>query len=129
MLKKTLAYVLAALVLNISLLAPVSVGQQSTAQDKAAHKNMKYIKRLQKWAKDDPVTIKLDDGTRVKGYLTEATDDHFVVTDRKTNQSTTLTYDQVKDVGTGFGKKSKIALGMTAGILVLALVCGLRCKD
>jgi hypothetical protein len=128
-LKRILAAGLAALVINLTCLAPVALAQQSKAQDKAAHKNMKYLKRLKKWAKDDPVAVKLLDGTVVKGYLTEATDDHFVVTDRKTAQSTTINYDQVKDIGVGFGKKTKIALGITAGILILAFVCGLRCKD
>lgn len=128
-LKRILASGLAALVINLACIAPVSMGQQSKAQDKAAHKNMKYIKRLKKWAKDDPVTVKLFDGTMVKGYITEATDDHFVVINRETSQSTTIDYYQVKDIDVGLGKKTRIGLGIAAGVLVLAVICGLRCKD
>jgi hypothetical protein len=124
--KRILVCGLAALIINLASFVPVSLGQQSTAQDKAAHKNMKYIKRLKD---DDPVSIKLMDGTKVKGYVTEASDDHFVVTDRKTGQSTTLKYDQVKDIGVGLSEKTKIGLGIAAGVLVLAVICGLRCKD
>ena len=106
-------------------MVPISLGQQSNAQDKAAHKNMKYIKRLKKWGKDDPVTIKLHDGTRVRGYLTEATDDHFVVTDRKTGQSSTLKYDQVDDISSGLGTKSKIGLAIGLGVLGILAVCAI----
>jgi len=124
--RRILVCLLAAFVINLACFVPISLGQQPTAQDKAARKNMKYIKRLNK---DDPVSIKLIDGTKIKGYVTEATDDHFVVNDRKTGQSRTINYDQVKDIGVGLSEKTKIGLGIAAGVLVLGLICGLRCKD
>lgn len=41
----------------------------------------KYVARLKRWAADDPVTVKLYDGTQVKGYISGVADDNFVVTD------------------------------------------------
>lgn len=125
MLKRGLAYGLVAIALNLACMVPVSIGQQTKVQDKAVQKNVKYIKRLKKWAKDDPVTIKLQDGTIVKGYLTEATDDHFALTDRKTGQSTTLNYEQVKDIREGMGTKTKIGVAIGLGVLAIFAVCAI----
>src|SRR6476659_8846193 len=65
-------------VLLVSICSAPVVSQQPTQTDKHAREMKKWIGRLKRWGKDDPVTVKLNDGTRVKGYITEAEDDHFV---------------------------------------------------
>ena len=79
--------------------------------------------RLKRWGKDDPVTVKLNDGTRVKGYITEAEDDHFVVMDRKSGQSTSIDYANVSDVSQGMGRKTKFALVFAGAIVAYVVIC------
>ena len=127
MTRKLLAAVLIAVFVNLSV-SYVSAAQQ-TREEKAATKIKKYVKTIKKWSKDDPLKVTMLDGTKIRGYVTEATDDHFVLEDRKTKQLTTIDYKQVKDVGVGVGNKTKIALGIAAGGLILAVVCATHCRE
>ena len=70
-----------------------------------------------------PVEIKLRDGTKLKGYVAEAGDDHFVIVD-KTGASTEVAYPQVKQAkGNNLSTGVKIAIIMGI-ILVVASVLG-----
>ncbi|HYX28465.1 MAG TPA: hypothetical protein VE863_07855 [Pyrinomonadaceae bacterium] len=71
------------------------------------------------------VELKLRDGTRLKGYVSEVSDDHFVVIDWKTGASTTVPYPQVKQVkGNNLSTGAWVAIGIAAivGITVLLLI-------
>src|SRR5258708_7649819 len=120
--KKTFASVLVLLVINLVSL-PGSAQQPNkeelTKEEKHAHKIKKYVSRLDRWASDDPVTVKLYDGAKVKGYIAGVTDDDFVVADRHGRQLTIINYSQVKDISSGFGTRSKIALAVSGGILAI----------
>ena len=111
-----------ALALLLVFSVPV-VCQQQTQPDKHTQKIKKYVGSLKRWGKDDPVTVKLYDGTSVKGYITETEADHFVVMDKKSGQSTSIDYAKVSDVSEGMGRKTKLALVFAGAILAYVGIC------
>jgi hypothetical protein len=63
------------------------------------------------------VEVKLQDQTKLKGYLSTKEQDSFTVTDSKTGATSTVRYAEVVEVkkaGGGFSTKSWIILGATA---------------
>ena len=103
---------------------PCLAQQQSpTPADKHAQNIRKYVKSLKRWDVGDPVTVKLYDGTKIKGRVTEITDDYFVITDRKTSQSTSIEYARVKDVSEGIGTRTKIGLVFAGVVLAFVGIC------
>ena len=67
------------------------------------------------------IEVKLRDKTKLKGYVSEAGADSFVVVDEKTSTSSTVAYAQVKQVkGKNLSTAAEIALGV--GIILLPIV-------
>ena len=72
------------------------------------------------------VTIRLRDGTQVKGYISKIEATSFQVTDKKTGRASTITYDAVDRVrGGGLSKGSKIAIGVGVGVAVAVIAFAL----
>ena len=68
------------------------------------------------------VEVKLRDKTKLKGYVSEATDTHFAVVDDKTRAATQVPYPQVKTVkGNNLSKGAKIAIAVGVGFALLVL--------
>ena len=124
MIKKVIICILAlAVVSACSVMANSQTRTQETAQEKHNGKLKKQIRSHKKWSAEDPVTVKLNDGTKVKGYIAEVADDHFVLTDRSGRQPQSIEYSQVKDFKEGLGFKSIIGLGVGLGVLAILGVC------
>ena len=70
-------------------------------------------------------TIKLNDGTRVKGYVYSAGDEDFVIRDRKTDAPTNIRYADVKSVDDNRGHSTArnilIIVGAGAAITIAAV--------
>ena len=70
-------------------------------------------------------TIKLNDGTRVKGYVYSASDEDFVIRDRNTDAPTTVRYADVKSVddnrGHSVARNVLIAVGIGAAVTIAAV--------
>lgn len=70
-------------------------------------------------------TIKLNDGTKVKGYVYSASDDDFVIRDRKTDAPTTVRYSDVKSVddnrGHSVARNVLIIVGIGTAITIAAV--------
>ncbi len=116
-----LTSVVLALMLTGVASMPVHAQQQNDAKaDKHTQKIKKYVRAIRKWGDNEPVTVKLYDGTKIKGHITEADEDHFVVLERKRGELTTIEYAKVRDVTEGLGRKT--LLGIVVGGAVLALV-------
>jgi len=96
---------------------------RETAQEKHARKMRKYLRRHKRWSAEDPITVKMTDGTKIKGYVAEVADDHFVLTDRSGGQPRSIEYSQVKDFKEGYGSKSIIGLGLGFGFLAILVGC------
>ena len=68
------------------------------------------------------VEVKLRDQTKLKGYIDQVADDHFVVVDDKTGAATRVAYPQVKQVkGNNLSTGAKIAIGVVAFIAFCTL--------
>jgi hypothetical protein len=62
--------------------------------------------------------ITLKNGTKIKGYVSEARDENFVVRDRKTDAPTTIAYADVSKVerNRGHSTARNIAIGVGIGV-------------
>jgi hypothetical protein len=61
-------------------------------------------------------TVKLKDGTKIKGYIGQAGSDDFVLRDRKTDAPTTIRYSDVAKVESNRGHSTARNLGLGIGI-------------
>ena len=68
------------------------------------------------------VEVKLQDKTRLKGYVDWVGDDHFIIVDDNTGAATNVAYPQVKQVkGNNLSTGAKIAIGVVAVIAFCTL--------
>ena len=67
---------------------------------------------------DQEATITLKDGTKTKGYVYRASDDDFVIRDRKTDAATTIRYADIQKVDSNKGHSTarNIAIGVGIGV-------------
>jgi len=72
---------------------------------------------------DARIEVNLRDKTKLKGYISEADDEGFVVVDDKTGTSTKVPYPQVKKAkGKNNLSGEKIAIGIAIAAFVVLLV-------
>jgi hypothetical protein len=71
------------------------------------------------------VEVKLRDNTKLKGYISQAGADSFIVIDTKTGAATTVTYTDVAQVKKWRGGLSPLTWGIIGGASVAALIVGL----
>ena len=120
--KKLLSSLLTVLLIT-TCVSSVRAQQPANKEDKHVRKIKKQVASQKRWNPEDPITISLADGTKVKGYIAEVFDDHFMITDRRGRQPISVDYAQVKETKTGFGSNSKIALGIGGGVLAVLAIC------
>ena len=73
--------------------------------------------------KETRVAVKLRDQTKLSGYISQAGEDSFVVTDAKTGAATTVGYPDATQVqGQNLSTGAKIAIGIAIGAGVTLLV-------
>ncbi len=68
------------------------------------------------------VEVKLQDKTKLKGYVSKVTDDSFVVMDPKTNAETTVLYPTVTNLKTKRTTRELIAVSSVIGGLGFVLL-------
>jgi len=75
--------------------------------------------------KETRVRVRLQDGTKLAGYIKEAREDFFIISDLKTRSATVVSYPDVTQVkGHRLTKGAKIAiisLGVAVGVLAFFL--------
>lgn len=78
-------------------------------------------------------TIRLNDGSKIKGYIAQAGEDNFVIRDRKTDTPTTIRYADVIKVeenrGHSTARNIGIGVGIGAGALLLAILISIAHLD
>jgi hypothetical protein len=117
MLKKIVSGLLMLLVMNIATVAFASGNAEKEAKFTEKVKN--EIARLGVGI-DAKVKVKLKDGTKLKGYISEANNEQFVVVDSN-GKAASVPYPQAKQVkGNNLSTGAKIAIGI--GIAVVALL-------
>ena len=126
MLTKVLSFVLAALL--IAAPGVVSAKVKGDGAPPVEEIKAKVVKRGT--GEKARVNVKLMDGTKLKGYISEAGEDSFVLTDAKTKQTTKLAYTEVKQVkGRGLSRAAKIGIGVGIGVGAAAVVVGLAFRN
>lgn|ERR1051325_4034091 len=74
------------------------------------------------------VEVKLQDKTKLKGYIDQIADDHFVVISDNTGAATAIPYPQVKQVkGNNLSTGAKIAIGV--GVVALLVLFAFAVGD
>lgn len=125
MLKKHLTLLLTALLLPHVFAAPAFAAPQGETQDQRTAQVKASVAR-RGTGKRSRVTVKLRDGTKLKGYISQAGEDSFAITDEKAGQASTVAYHdvvQIKGRG-GLSTASKIGIGVAIGVAVF--IVGLR---
>ena len=95
---------------------------QSRAQqqlDQTAKVKNEVVKRLNK--KEEHVKVRLRNGTEVKGYITQTSENGFTLSNEKTKTGTDIAYADVANVeGRGMSKTKKIAIAAGVSVAIFA---------
>lgn len=121
---KTQMSLFVALVLLFSAVPQSAVARQSGSQAPTVEAVKSKIARMGVGAKAK-ATIRLKNGTKVKGYVAQAGENDFVMRDRKTDAPTTILYADVLKVedNKGHSTARNIAIGVAVGVgAVLAII-------
>ena len=127
MTRRVLASLLAALLLNLVCVTAAPAAPKPTKEEQFAGKVKAGILKLGT-GPAARVQVKLRDGTKLKGYVAEAGEDHFVVVDEKSGASRDVAYPQVQECK-GNNLSTGAVAAITAGIfigLVVWLAIALR---
>ena len=133
MLKKIITFVLASLLFSLSSVNLAYAADFNEIKDaKFAVKVKEGIKKLG-IGKDAQVEIKLRDKTKLKGYISEAGENSFVVNNTKTGESTVVPYPAVKkakgknlNTGVKIALYAALAIGITIAAVVILVTLGER---
>jgi hypothetical protein len=122
MFKKILSMTIAGLLIQTICVQSVSAASKEEKQAQRTEKVRTGILKLGVGT-DARVAIKLRDDVKLAGYVAEAKDDSFVVTDLKTRAATSVAYADVAQVkGHNLGTGAKVAIGIGIGVGVTILV-------
>jgi hypothetical protein len=97
MLRKLINSGIAVVVILALSIAPVAATGQTSKDLELVRKAKAKIAKLNLDEKAR-LEVKLKDGSVLKGYPREESDEHFMITDPKTGSTTRVAYDQVKSI-------------------------------
>jgi len=128
--------------------APIAVAQSSQVQLTKEAKQAEKIKKLVFKSSIGPgndIEVKLRDKTRIRGYVSEITNNYFVVTNPQTGATTKLEYSQVEKARvSAFAKNDfernspsparifrNVAVGFGLTVLAVGVICmaSRRCEN
>ena len=113
--KRTLTTLFLATAIALCPFGPAARAQQQF--DQTAKVKAEVVNRLNK--KEEHVKVRLRNGTEVKGYITQSSENGFTLSNEKTKTGTDIAYADVQDLeGRGMSKTKKIliATGVAAAI-------------
>ncbi len=126
MFKKYLTLALAILVVNLSLGVSVFADGKADKEARFAEKVKASVARLGT-GENARVEVKLKDGAKLKGYVSEIGDTGFVVTNAETKTATPVSYSnakQVKGNNLSEGVKIAIGIGLIAAFIAIVVIAG-----
>jgi small nuclear ribonucleoprotein (snRNP)-like protein len=130
MIRKFVSFAVVALVFQMLCILPVAAAT-GRAQDAATAKVKAQVAKHEQ--KRDKVSVKLKDGSKLKGRITQRDDDAFTLTDTKSGATRSLTYTEVAQVkstgGLSTWAKVGIAIGIGAAVTVAYVVISIRCNE
>ncbi|MCD9188099.1 MAG: hypothetical protein LUM44_16895 [Pyrinomonadaceae bacterium] len=125
--KKIISGILICLVLNLTFYVSTANGNTNS---KDAAKRAKIISKLKAElnkigiGKESKVEVKLNDGTKISGYLAEINEEDFAVT-QSDDETKRVRYDRVRKAKGRYGHRrfamTTSILGAVLGILLIAL--------
>ncbi|HVG28871.1 MAG TPA: hypothetical protein VM864_04040 [Pyrinomonadaceae bacterium] len=134
MTKKILSLVLVVLLINLCGMARVhaatkafdnGASTQESDEQKRATKVKKTIAKFGAGRKEF-VIVKMRDGGKKVGHITEVSDDNFAIREDKTGAVTSIGYADVKKVQlTPFTPKNMKVIGIAAGGVIALVIVGL----
>lgn len=110
--------------LNLVYVAPVAASSDESQEAKREAKMKEKVAKLGTGPKAR-IEVKLRDQRQLKGYVSEKADDHFVVTDEKTGNVTTVTYAEVDKIKSEPWLKPPIERGASPARIFKNAVIGL----
>ena len=123
MLKKVVALVVIGFLLHVSGVSCAYAGSKEEKEIRFAEKVKEGISKLGT-GPEARVEVKLQDKRKLKGYISEAGEDSFVLVDEKTRTTSIVTYSQVQQVkGNNLSKAAKVAIGV--GVILLPIIVAL----
>ncbi|HET8671474.1 MAG TPA: hypothetical protein VFM05_12850 [Candidatus Saccharimonadales bacterium] len=115
--KRTPTTLFLAMAIAVCPLGPTARAQQEL--DQTAKVKAEVVKRLNK--KEEHVKVRLRNGTEVRGYITQTSDNGFTLSDEKTKTGTDVAYADVQRIeGRGMSKTKKIAIAVGVGVAIFA---------
>ena len=120
MFRKALSLVLVGFLFGVAGLRLAYAGAKEEKETRLAEKVKEGISKLGTGV-EARVEVKLRNKTKLKGYVSEASEDSFVIVDEKTGTTSTVSYAQVKQVkGKNLSTAAEIAIGV--GVILLPIV-------
>ena len=121
MVKKYLSFIVCCLLL-ITANASFISAQTNTENKDSSIAKVKAKVTERSTAKNTYIKVKMLDGKKLSGDITQAGEDSFTLTDSQTKQSTSIAYRDVAQVkGKGLSTTSKILIGVLAGAAAIVL--------
>jgi len=129
MFKKVLSLALVGFLLSVAGLRLCYARSKEEKATRFAEKVKEGISKLGTGA-EARIEVKLWDKAKLKGYVSEAGEDSFVIVDEKTGGTSTVTYAQVKQVkGNNLSTAAEIAIGVGVILLPIVIVLALISKS
>ena len=129
MFERVLCLVLVGFLLSVAGVRPAYAGSKEEKETRLAEKVKEGISKIGTGAAAH-VEVKLRDKTKLKGYVSEAGEDSFVIVDEKTSATSRVNYSQVKQVkGNNLSKGAEIAIGVGVILLPIVIVLALISKS
>lgn len=124
MFNKYLTFALTFLVLNLSLSSVAFAETKPEKEAKFAAKVKANIAKLGTGT-EARVQVKLKDGKKLKGYVSQINEESFTIIEDKTGVVTEVPYPNAKQVkGHNLSTEWKIAIGVVIAIVALTLIGG-----
>ena len=129
MFRKALSLVLVGFLFGVAGLRLAYAGAKEEKETRFAEKVKEGISKLGTGV-EARVEVKLRNKTKLKGYVSEASEDSFVIVDEKTGTTSTVSYAQVKQVkGKNLSTAAEIAIGVGVILLPIVIVLALISKS
>jgi len=123
MLKKVVCLVIVGFLFSVTGVSFAYAGLKEEKEIRFAEKVKEGISKLGSGA-EARIEVKLRDKRKLKGYVSEAGEDSFVVVDVKTGATSIVPYSQVKQVkGNNLSTAAKIAIGV--GVILIPIIVAL----
>lgn len=123
--KKQLSLILTILLLNLSFSPTIFAQTKEEKETKFVQKLKESVNKMGTGL-DSKVEVKLKDGTKLKGYVSEIKTDSFVIRDKNAKTYTEVAFTDVEKYKSrrplSRGQNIALKIGIVVGLLALATV-------